>query len=58
MPKQLISGDNSDRLADLRKEIDQGLERLLHTRGTERSELTIRLLRLRWEAEKLEASTD
>lgn len=55
--KQPNSGESGNRLTSLRKEIDQGLDRLLQTQGAERSALTIRLLRLRWEVEELEAST-
>lgn len=44
------------RLALLREEIEAGLERYLTVSGVERSQLTIKLLRLRWEAEELEVA--
>ncbi|HWI53902.1 MAG TPA: hypothetical protein VNT01_17320 [Symbiobacteriaceae bacterium] len=44
------------RLAEVRQEIEAGLARYLYTKGSERSALTIRLMRLQWEAEELEAA--
>lgn len=44
------------RLELLRQEIEAGLDRYLTATGSERSQLTVRLLRLRWEAEELEAA--
>ena len=55
--KRSNNGESGNRLTSLRKEIDEGLDRLLLTKGAERTELTLRLLRLLWEAEELEAST-
>lgn len=49
--------ESRSRLSHLRDQIDQGLERYLHVKGPERSQLTVQLLRLRWEAEELEAAT-
>ena len=49
--------ESRSRLSHLRDQIDRGLERYLQVKGPERSQLTIQLLRLRWEAEELETAT-
>jgi hypothetical protein len=54
---QSNSEESRSRLNSLRSEIERGLERYLQVKGPERSQLTIQLLRLRWEAEELEAAT-
>lgn len=49
--------ESLNRLHHLRDQIDRGLERYLQVTGAERSQLIIQLMRLRWEAEELEAAT-
>lgn len=56
MVKQDQVQDHRSRLALLRQEIDEGLDRYLTVTGIERSQLTIRLLQLRWEVEELQAA--
>lgn len=56
MVKQDKPHSDRSRLEVLQQEIDAGLERYLTVTGAERSQLTIQLLRLRWEAEALEAA--
>lgn len=42
-----------NRLEDLQLRIDERLERYLHTTGSDRQQLTVELLRLKWELEDL-----
>lgn len=55
MTTQSNREESRSRLNSLRNEIDRGLERYLQVKGPERLQLTIHLLRLRWEVEELEA---
>lgn len=56
MANQNQAERDRSRLELLRQEIEAGLDRYLTVTGQERSQLTIQLLRLRWEAEELEAA--
>lgn len=56
MIEQVKEQERRGRLALLQEEIDAALGRYLTVAGPERSQLTIQLLRLRWEVEELEAA--
>lgn len=48
--------DKALKLTAVRRQIDSGLSRFLHTKGPERAALTMELLRLRWAEEQLQES--